>query len=159
MSRAKSAGRRSTAVDPRFGSAAIAKLINRSMRDGKKSVAQKQVYNALEILENTLRRNPVEILDEAIERVKPQMEVRSRRVGGASYQVPMPVRPDRAFSLAIRWMVNESNKRSNSAYHSYADKLSAEILDILKEEGGAYGKKITTHKMAEANKAFSHFRW
>jgi small subunit ribosomal protein S7 len=87
------------------------------------------------------------------------MEVRSRRVGGASYQVPMPVREDRALSLAIRWLINESNKRANASYHTFADKLAAEMLAALNEEGGAYGKKITTHKMADANKAFAHFRW
>ena len=159
MARAKQAPRRDTRADLRYGSVVVAKLINRSMRDGKKLAAQRQVYRALDILGETLKRDPLDILDDVIRKAAPQMEVRSRRVGGASYQVPMPVRPDRAFALAVRWMIKEANKRSNSAYHSYADKLAAEMLDILKEEGGTYAKKMTTHKMADANKAFAHFRW
>lgn len=159
MSRAKKAPHRQSPVDPRFESAIVAKLINRSMRDGKKNAARKQVYSALEIVSATLRREPMEIVEEVIRKVSPQMEVRSRRVGGASYQVPMPVRPERSFALAVRWLVNEANKRSNGTYHSYGEKLAAEMMDALKEEGGAFGKKLTTHKMADANKAFAHFRW
>lgn len=159
MARAKGAPRRATQPDLRYGSVAVAKLINRSMRDGKKSVAQKQIYGALDILSETLKRDAIEALDEVLRKVAPQMEVRSRRVGGASYQVPMPVRQDRAFSLAIRWIVTEANKRSNKTYHTYAEKLAAEMLDILNEEGGAYAKRAATHRMADANKAFAHFRW
>lgn len=157
--RAKKAPKRSQEIDPRFNSHQVAKLVNRSMRDGKKSVAQKQVYRALELVSETLQRDALEILDEVLHKVQPTMEVRSRRVGGASYQVPMPVRPERSFSLAIRWLVIEANKRPNRSYHTYAEKLAAEMLDALKEEGGSFQKKLTTHKMADANKAFAHFRW
>lgn len=159
MSRAKKAPSRTNQQDPRFQSELVAKIINRSMRDGKKTAAQKQVYKALEIVSQTLKRESMEILDEVLRKITPLMEVRSRRVGGASYQVPMPVRPDRGSSVAIRWLVTEANKRANSTYHSYAEKLAAEMMDALKEEGGAFAKKMTTHKMADANKAFAHFRW
>lgn len=159
MSRAKKSPQRTPQQDPRFQSELVAKIVNRSMHDGKKNAAQKQVYKALEIVAQTLKREPMEILEEALRKITPLMEVRSRRVGGASYQVPMPVRPDRGVSVAVRWLVIEANKRSNGTYHSYAEKLAAEMMDALKEEGGAFSKKLTTHKMAEANKAFAHFRW
>jgi small subunit ribosomal protein S7 len=160
MSRvSSSASRRPLPVDPRYNSLLVTKLINRTMRDGKRNAACKQVYRSLEIVADTLKRDGLEVLEEVIQRITPAMEVRSRRVGGASYQVPMPVREDRALSLAIRWLINESNKRANASYHTFADKLAAEMLAALNEEGGAYGKKITTHKMADANKAFAHFRW
>ena len=145
--------------DPKHNSVLVQRIINRSMKDGKKSVAQKQVYDALEIIAKDSKKKALEVLEEAIEKIKPQMEVRSRRVGGASYQVPMPVRGRRASSLAIRWLVTEANKRSNKQYHSYAEKLAAEVLDAVKEEGGSIDKRNTSHRMAEANKAFSHFRW
>lgn len=159
MSRSKSTPVRQAALDPKYNSVIVTKIINRSMRDGKKNAARKQVYKALEIVSSTLRRDAMEILEEVLRKVSPQMEVRSRRVGGASYQVPMPVRPERSFAVAVRWLVIEANKRSNSTYHSYAEKLAAEMMDALKEEGGTFAKKITTHKMADANKAFAHFRW
>jgi len=101
----------------------------------------------------------VEVLEEALEKIKPKMEVRTRRVGGASYQVPMPVRDLRARSLSVRWLINEANKRANKQFHTFAEKLAAEILDALTEQGGAIEKRNTSHRMAEANKAFSHFRW
>jgi len=157
--RTKKAVRRQIQPDQRYNSLAVAKLINRSMKDGKKTVAQKQIYGALEIIRSTLNRDPIEVLDEVIKKVAPTMEVRSRRVGGASYQVPMPVSQHRGFSLAIRWLVNEANKRPNKVYRTFADKLSAEMLDALNEEGGAVQKRVVTHKMADANKAFAHFRW
>lgn len=145
--------------DTKYQSIMIAKLINRSMRNGKKSVAESQVYKALETVASKLNKKVLDVLEEALEKIKPQMEVRSRRVGGASYQVPMPVRPRRANSLAIRWLVTGANKRPNKQYHTYHEKLAAEIFDALEEKGLAIEKKITSHKMAEANKAFSHFRW
>lgn len=157
--RAKKTPRRPAQQDPRYKSVTVSKVVNRSMRDGKKTAAQKQVYNALEIIRDTLNRDPVEVLDEVISKVQPAMEVRTRRVGGASYQVPMPVSQRRGFALAVRWLVNEANKRPNRTYHTYADKLAAEMLDALNEEGGAYQKRVVTHKMADANKAFAHFRW
>jgi len=159
MARAKQAPRRQVQPDVRYGSVVVAKLINRAMIDGKKTIAQKQIYGALEILQETLKRDALEALDEVLHRVAPQMEVRSRRVGGASYQVPMPVRDNRAQALALRWLVTEANKRPNKTYHSFAEKLAAEMLDALNEEGGAYAKRVNTHRMADANKAFAHFRW
>lgn len=157
--RTKKAVIREVEKDPKYGSVLVQKIINRSMVDGKKSVAQKQVYLALEILENNTKKKALDVLQDALERIKPQMEVRSRRVGGASYQVPMPVRGRRASSLTIRWLVTEANKRANKQYHSYAEKLAAEIMDSLQEQGGAIDKRNASHRMADANKAFSHFRW
>lgn len=157
--RTKKAVIRETEKDPKFGSVLVQKIINRSMVDGKKSVAQKQVYAALDIIETETKQKALDVLQEALEKIKPQMEVRSRRVGGASYQVPMPVRGRRASSLTVRWLITEANKRPNKQYHSFAEKLAAEILDALQEQGGAIEKRNTSHRMAEANKAFSHFRW
>jgi small subunit ribosomal protein S7 len=157
--RTKKANIREINKDVKYNSTLVQRLINRSMKDGKKSVAQKQVYEALELVAKQSKRKALEVLEEAIEKIKPKMEVRSRRVGGASYQVPMPVRDLRARSLSIRWLVNEANKRANKQYHSFAEKLAAEILDALQEQGGAIEKRNTSHRMAEANKAFSHFRW
>lgn len=159
MARAKRAPRRTVAADPKYGSVKIARLINRAMRDGKKSAARTQVYEALDILQAKFNRNPVEVFEEVLKAVTPQMEVRSRRVGGAAYQVPMPVRGPRGFSLAVRWLVEESRKRPNATYHSYGQKLAAEMIDALNGEGGAISKRSTVHRMAEANKAFAHFRW
>ncbi len=157
--RTKKANIRLINKDVKYNSTLVQRLINRSMKDGKKSVAQKQVYEALDIVAKQSKRKALEVLEEAIEKIQPKMEVRSRRVGGASYQVPMPVRDLRARSLSIRWLVNEANKRANKQYHSFAEKLAAEILDALQEQGGAIEKRNTSHRMAEANKAFSHFRW
>lgn len=157
--RTKKAVVREINKDVKYGSTLVQHIINRSMKDGKKSVAQKQVYGALKIIAEQTKRKPLEVLEEAIEKIKPQMEVRSRRVGGASYQVPMPVRGPRARSLSIRWLVTEANKRSNKQYHTFSEKLAAELLDALNEQGSAIEKRNTSHRMAEANKAFSHFRW
>jgi small subunit ribosomal protein S7 len=157
--RTKKAPVREVEKDQKYGSVLVQNIINRSMKDGKKSVAQKQVYDALALIETQTKRKPLEVLEEAMQKIQPQMEVRSRRVGGASYQVPMPVRGRRANSLSVRWLVIESNKRSNKQYHSYAEKLAAEIMDALSEQGGAIEKRNGSHRMAESNKAFSHFRW
>ncbi len=157
--RAKTAKTRQTQPDEKYKSTRVAKLINRSMYDGKKSVAQRQVYLALEILEKKLNRKALEIFEDVIKKVTPQMEVRSRRVGGAAYQVPMPVKGRRGSSLAIRWIIESARARSNSAHHSYAEKLVAEMMDALNEQGGAIEKRNTAHRMAEANRAFAHFRW
>lgn len=145
--------------DLRYGSSIVARLINKVMKSGKKTVAQKQVYQALEIIKEKTKKDPVKILEEVLDKIKPQIEVRSRRVGGASYQVPMPVRPRRASSLAIRWLVIEANKRPNKEFHSFAQKLVAEIFDTLDNQSGAINRRNTSHKMADANKAFAHFRW
>lgn len=157
--RAKKAKVRQVQPDTKYKSVKVAKLINYSMLDGKKSVAQKQVYAALDKASQETKKKPLELLDEVLNAITPQMEVRSRRVGGAAYQVPMPVRHRRGLSLALRWLVGEARKRSNKTYHSYADKLAAEMIDALSETGGAIQKRNTSHKMADANKAFAHFRW
>ena len=157
--RTKRATVRKIDPDGKYGSVKVSKLINYVMRDGKRSVAQKQVYNALEKLAEVSGKNSVEAVEDVIRAITPQMEVRSRRVGGAAYQVPMPVKPRRGFALALRWLVLEANKRPNKQYHTFAEKLVAEMLDALQEQGGAVNRKNTSHRMAEANKAFAHFRW
>jgi len=145
--------------DPIFNNRLAAKLINKIMSHGKKSIAQKQVYNAFDIIKTQTKEDPFIIIRQALDNIKPSMEVRSRRVGGAAYQVPMPVRGDRKESLALRWLINAARARSNREYHKFSEKLAAEIIDASKNQGGAIEKKTQTHKMAEANKAFSHFRW
>lgn len=157
--RTKRAQIREILPDTKYGSKRIAKLINYVMRDGKRTVAQKQVYLGLESLAKQTGKKPLEAFEEVIKMVTPQMEVRSRRIGGAAYQVPMPVKPKRAFALSVRWLVIEANKRPSKQYHSFGEKLSAEMLDALAGQGGAINKKDTAHRMAEANKAFAHFRW
>jgi small subunit ribosomal protein S7 len=145
--------------DPIHGNRLVAKLINRSMLDGKKTVAAAQVYKALELLEKQSGKEGLEAFRDALENIKPQMEVRTRRIGGAAYQVPTPVKGDRKESLAIRWLILAARNRSNSTYHTFAEKLAAELTDALNNEGGAIKKKLDTHRMAEANKAFAHFAW
>lgn len=157
--RSKQAPRREVQPDAKYNSLEVAKIINRAMTRGKKTVAEKQVYNALEIIAEKSKKDPIEVLKLALDNIKPKMEVRSRRVGGAAYQVPMPVTPRRQFSLSVRWLVEVANKRPNSAHHTFADKLASEILDASKGEGGTIKKRDDTHKMADANKAFAHFRW
>jgi small subunit ribosomal protein S7 len=157
--RAKRPPVRDITPDPKFGSAKVARLINYVMIDGKKSVAQKQVYAALEEIAAKTNKKAVDVLDEVLHIVAPQMEVRSRRVGGAAYQVPMPVRGRRAFALAVRWLIDEANKRSSKEFHSFGEKLATEMLDALSNQGGAIAKRDAAHRMAEANKAFAHFRW
>ncbi|OGV95963.1 30S ribosomal protein S7 [Microgenomates group bacterium RBG_16_45_19] len=157
--RAKTAKIRPARADPLYQSVELNQLVNRVMFDGKKSVALKQVYQALTIIKESGQTDPLAVFNQAIANIIPKMEVRSRRVGGAAYQVPMPVRPRRAFALAVRWLVIEARKRSSAEYHTFAAKLAAELLDAVKNEGGSVQKKLTTHKMAEANKAFAHFRW
>ena len=145
--------------DPIYGDFLLQKLINRSMRDGKKSVAEKQIYGAFEIIKEKTNEEPIEVFHQALEKIRPSMEVRARRIGGAAYQVPMPVRGIRQDSLAIRWIVENARLRDNSEFHTFADKLAAELMDATNEEGGAFKKKAEMERMAEANRAFSHFRW
>jgi small subunit ribosomal protein S7 len=159
MSRKGPARKRLVEVDPIYGSRLISKLINRSMYDGKRSVAEKQVYNALEIIAGKTKENPTTIFDKAIENIKPEMEVRAKRVGGAAYQVPMQVRGERKESLAIRWLVAAARAKSNSEFHTYGEKMAQELMDASKGEGGAVRKRQEMEKQAEANKAFSHFKW
>lgn len=159
MARKGKATKRKIQVDPKYGSSLVTRLINRSMYDGKKSVAQKEVYEAFSIIEEKTTENPLQVFERAIETAKPEMEVRSRRIGGAAYQVPQQVRGDRKISLAIRWLVESARKKSNSEFHTFGKKLAQEILDILKGEGGTMKKKQDVEHQAESNKAFSHFKW
>jgi len=144
--------------DPIYRNRLVTKLINRAMRDGKKSVAQKQVYKAFEIIKG-MDLDPIKVFAEAINNIKPSMEVRPRRIGGAAYQVPVAVRGSRKESLAIRWLIFGARSRPNSQYHTFAEKLVAEILDASKGEGFAVKKRQDMERMAEANRAFAHFRW
>lgn len=159
MPRRGPARKRKQEKDPIYKDLMVAKLINRAMYDGKKSTSQAQVYKAFEIVEKELGKGALESFQQAILNIKPTMEVRPRRVGGAAYQVPMPVRGARQDSLAIRWMIEAARARSNSQFHTFAEKLAAEIMDAVKEEGGAVKKKQDMERVAEANRAFSHFRW
>lgn len=157
--RSKRAPIRPITPDPVYGSEQITKLITYSMYDGKRSIAEKHVYAALKILETETKKKALEAFTSVIEQISPQMEVRSRRVGGSAYQVPMPVRPERALSLSIRWLVQEARKRPNAQFHSFSEKLAAEMIDSLNGLGGTINRRQTAHRMADANKAFAHFRW
>lgn len=137
----------------------LTKLINRSMRDGKRTVASREVYSAMEIIREKTQEDPIKVFDQALENIKPNMEVRPRRVGGAAYQVPQQVRGPRRETLAIRWMVAAANSKSNSEFHTYGAKLAAEIIDASKGEGVTVKKKQEMEKVADANRAFSHFKW
>jgi small subunit ribosomal protein S7 len=146
-------------TDPIYGSVVLTKLINRSMKDGKKSVVRKEVYSALEIIKAKTGEDPVKVFEQAMENIKPTMEVRPKRVGGAAYQVPQQVRGPRRESLGIRWLVGAANSKSNTEFHTYGEKLAAEIMDAAKGEGVSVKKRQEVERVAEANKAFSHFRW
>ena len=156
MSRKKSQPKKIPLLDPKFKSTVVPKLINSIMYDGKKSVAQKIVYDAIEKLKTKIKEEPIIIFNEAINNIKPTVEVRSRRVGGATYQVPVEVKSKRAQALAIRWLIDASRKRKDK-YMS--DKIFREISDAYEKKGLAVKKKEDVHKMAESNKAFAHFRW
>ncbi len=145
--------------DPIYKSEVVTKLVNRSMLDGKKSVAQKEVYRAFEAVKEKTGEDALKIFNQALENIKPTMEVRPRRVGGAAYQVPMSVRGPRRESLGIRWLIMAARSRSNSEFHTFAEKLAAEIIDSSKGEGVAVKKRQDMERVAEANRAFSHFRW
>ncbi|MFZ3137351.1 MAG: 30S ribosomal protein S7 [Thermodesulfovibrionales bacterium] len=145
--------------DPIYKSEIVTKLINRCMLDGKKSVAQKEVYRAFEIIKEKTGEDGLKVYSQALENIKPTMEVRPRRVGGAAYQVPMSVRGPRRESLGIRWMIMAARSRSNSEFHTFAEKLATEIIDASKGEGVAVKKRQDMERVAEANRAFAHFRW
>lgn len=145
--------------DPIYDSRLITRFVNRIMKDGKKTVAQKVMYGALEKIAAKTGKEALSIFELAMRNTQPRMEVRPRRVGGASYQVPMEVRGDRKEALAIRWIITAADSRSSRDFRTMADKLAAEILDASNNTGAAIKKKEDTHRMAEANKAFSHFRW
>ena len=156
MSRRHAAEKRECNPDAKFGDLVIAKFMNCLMFDGKKSVAEAIVYGAMDKIKNKTSQDTVKVFHDALENVKPSLEVRSRRVGGATYQVPVEVRTDRRQALAIRWLIDYSRKRSET---TMVDRLSAELLDAANNRGAAVKKREDTHRMAEANKAFSHYRW
>ncbi len=156
MSRRHAAERREVLPDPKFGDLVVTKFTNGLMRDGKKSVAEKTIYGAFDQIQKKTGQDPLKVFHEAIENVKPAVEVRSRRVGGATYQVPVEVRAARRQTLAIRWLVDTARKRSED---TMTERLSGELLDAANNRGAAVKKREDTHRMAEANKAFSHYRW
>jgi small subunit ribosomal protein S7 len=156
MSRRRRPEKREILPDPQYGDIVLSKFMNNLMLDGKKAVAEKIVYGALETVEAKAKSNPVEVFHEALANIKPQVEVRSRRVGGATYQVPVEVRPERAQALAIRWLINAARGRAET---TMAARLSGELLDAANNRGSAVKKREDTHRMADANRAFSHYRW
>ncbi|KXJ49362.1 MAG: 30S ribosomal protein S7 [Cycloclasticus sp.] len=156
MSRRKKAIKREILPDPKFSNLVLAKFMNMIMVDGKKSIAEKIVYGALDTIESKGNAEPVDALIQALEKVQPAVEVKSRRVGGATYQVPVEVRPSRRMGLSMRWLIDASRKRSE---RSMSARLAGEVMDALESRGSAFKKREDTHRMAEANKAFSHFRW
>jgi small subunit ribosomal protein S7 len=156
MPRKKITKKKEVLVDPIYNSSILAKLITKVMHSGKKNLAQQIVYGAMETIQEKMKEDPLKVITKAIENVRPQVETRSRRVGGATYQVPMEVRKDRSFSLGIRWLVTNARERGG---RSFREKLVGEIMDAYGEKGGAIKKKETVHKMAESNRAFAHYRW
>jgi small subunit ribosomal protein S7 len=156
MSRRHKAERRVINPDAKYGNLTVAKLMNYVMEEGKKSVAESIVYDTFDIIQNKAKKDPLEVFDQAVSNVRPTVEVRSRRVGGATYQVPVEVRSTRSLALALRWIIDNARKRKERIM---AERLAAEILDASTGKGSAIKKREDTHKMAEANRAFSHFRW
>ena len=156
MSRKKKAPKRIFYPDPKYGSVVLAKFINFIMYDGKKTTSEKIIYDALEKIKNKTKEDPIKIFDEAIGNIRPNLEVRSRRVGGATYQVPQEVKTKRSQTLALRWLLEASRKRKNK---TMSDKLFNELMDASQKKGSAIKKREDTHRMAESNKAFAHYRW
>ena len=156
MSRRHSAERREILPDAKYGDRVLSKFMNNLMIDGKKSVAERIVYSALERIEAKVKRAPVEMFHEALDNIKPSVEVRSRRVGGATYQVPVEVRIERREALAIRWLIVAARNRNENTME---ERLAGELMDAVNGRGSAVKKREDTHKMADANKAFSHYRW
>ncbi|MDC0172441.1 MAG: small subunit ribosomal protein S7 [Neolewinella sp.] len=156
MPRRRVAAKREILPDPKFGNITLAKFMNHVMVSGKKSVAERIVYGALDIVEQRLKKSPVEVFEEALDNVAPLVEVKSRRVGGATYQVPVEVRPSRRTALAMRWLVDYARSRGEK---SMPQRLAGELIDAVQGKGGAVKKREDVHRMAEANKAFSHFRF
>ncbi len=156
MSRRHRAEKREIIPDPKYGDVVISKFMNSVMHDGKKSAAEAIVYGALDAIEQKVRQDPVAVFRQALDNVMPQLEVRSRRVGGATYQVPVEVRADRRQALAIRWLISAARGRNE---RTMVERLSGELLDAANNRGNAVKKREDTHKMAEANRAFSHYRW
>ncbi len=156
MSRKKRDYRRKISPDPKYNSPVLAKFVNKVMRGGKKSIAQRVVYEALDVLAQETGENQLRAFEVVLKNVRPLMEVRSRRVGGSTYQVPVEVKPDRSVALAVRWIITNSRSRSGM---SFVTALSKELVDSYKNTGASIKKREDTHKMAEANKAFAHFKW
>ena len=156
MPRRGSTAKRDVLPDPLYNSKLVTRLINNIMLDGKKGVAQKIVYDAFDIIQEKTGKEPLEVFEAAMENVMPQLEVKARRVGGSTYQVPMEVRPERRQTLGLRWLTNYSRARSE---RTMKERLAGEIMDATNGMGGAAKKREDTHKMAEANKAFAHYRW
>ncbi len=156
MSRRRAAVKREVLPDAKFGDHVVAKFINAVMLQGKKAVAERIVYGAFDKVQARSGLDPIKVFHEALDNVKPAVEVRSRRVGGATYQVPVEVRPDRRQALALRWLIDNARKRSET---TMIDRLTGEFMDASQNRGGAVKKREDTHRMAEANKAFSHYRW
>ena len=156
MSRRHSAEKREIIPDPKFHDVIVTKFMNSVMYEGKKSVAETIVYGAFDIIETKTKQSPIEIFKSALENVAPAIEVRSRRVGGATYQVPVDVRPERRQALAIRWLINAARGRNDK---TMVDRLSSELMDAANNRGNAVKKREDTHRMAEANRAFAHYRW
>ena len=156
MSRKRRAPKKIPVLDPKYKSAIIPKLINSIMYDGKKTIAEKIIYQAIEKIKSKSKEEPILIFNEAINNIRPTVEVRSRRVGGATYQVPVEVKSKRSQALALRWLIDASRKRKDK---NMSDKIFNEIYDAYQNRGSAIKKKEDTHKMAESNKAFAHFRW
>lgn len=156
MSRRRAAEKREVLADPKFGDKVITKFVNSLMVDGKKPIAERILYGAFDSVKSRVGRDEVEIFHEVLDSVKPSVEVRSRRVGGATYQIPVEVRPARAQALAIRWVIDNARKRGEK---TMTERLAAEFMDALNGRGGSVKKREDTHKMAEANRAFAHYRW
>ena len=156
MSRRHSAEKREVNPDPKFGDIVVTKFMNSLMQDGKKSAAESIVYGAFDIVQAKLKQDPIAVFHSALDNIRPAVEVRSRRVGGATYQVPVEVRAERRQALAIRWIIDAARKRGEQTMQ---DRLSNELLDAVNNRGSAVKKREDTHRMAEANKAFSHYRW
>ena len=156
MSRKRKALKKVPVVDPKYKSAIVPKLINSIMYDGKKTIAEKIVYDAIEKIKSKSKDEPISVFNEAINNIRPTIEVKSRRVGGATYQVPVEVKAKRSQTLALRWLIEASRKRKDK---KMSDKIFNEIYDAYQNKGSAIKKKDDTHKMAESNKAFAHFRW
>ena len=156
MSRRHSAEKREVNPDPKFGNIIVTKFMNSIMYDGKKSAAENIVYGAFDLIEQKTKQGPLTVFEQALENVMPTIEVRSRRVGGATYQVPVEVRASRRMALAMRWLIESARKRGEN---SMPRKLAGELLDASENRGGAIKKREETHRMADANKAFAHYRW
>ena len=156
MPRRGNIAKRDVLADPMYGSKLVTRLINNIMLDGKKGVAQKIVYEAFDIVKEKTDRDPLEVFEQAMENIMPVLEVKARRMGGATYQVPMEVRPDRRQTLGLRWITKYSRARSEK---TMKERLAGEIIDAVNGTGGSVKKREDTHKMAEANKAFAHYRW